>query len=94
MKVWWKSKTVWFNALTGALTLAGIFLQYVDAIGVDPVSAGRAGLLLSLFVAIGNFALRFWTTKAVGSAQDVAMTDLQRQGQALGAIMAEDSDLT
>ena len=94
MKLWWKSKTVWFNALTGALTLAALLLQYVDVIGLDPVSAGRAGLLLSLFVAIGNFALRFMTREGVGGRRAVAMTDLQRHGQALDALMAEDSDLT
>lgn len=48
-----KSKTVWFNVITGVLAV-------VDKLsGTDLVSAE----ILAIVVTVGNFALRFLTSK-------------------------------
>ena len=58
-KKWWTSKTLWFNAITGLLTVAGALQS--SALAADPkVQAGCV-----LFITLGNAILRFMTDKPV-----------------------------
>ncbi len=58
-KKWYQSKTLWFNALSGAITVVGTFAN--SALASDPkVQAGAA-----LFITIGNAILRFMTDKPI-----------------------------
>lgn len=47
-KPWWKSKTLYFNAITTVVGLAGLV--------PDPIAMGVAG--------VGNVVLRTWFTEA------------------------------
>lgn len=58
-KKWWESKTLWFNAISGAVGVVTAFSN--SALASDPrVQAGAA-----LFVTIGNGVLRFLTEKPI-----------------------------
>lgn len=58
-KQWWKSKTIWFNLLTGALTAAVALKD--SALASDPkVQAGVA-----LFITVGNVFLRIITDQPI-----------------------------
>lgn len=60
-KEWYKSKTIWFNAITGLITIATALQS--SALAADPkVQAGVA-----LFITIGNAILRLRTDTAVES---------------------------
>lgn len=58
MKKWWKSKTIWLSALTGAL---GISQALMDSGLLSATATGYA--LIS--VAVLSAALRFITTEAI-----------------------------
>lgn len=58
MKPWWKSKTVWFAFLTGAVASLNAF-----ASGVTDPQALNAIIAL---VAVANLLLRFVTTQPLG----------------------------
>lgn len=58
-KKWWQSKTVWFNALTSVVTVAGALAN--SPLAADPkVQAG-----VVLFITIGNAVLRFLTNQPI-----------------------------
>lgn len=60
-KHWYQSKTIWFNAITGAVALATTVEK--SPFASDPkVQAGFA-----LFVAIGNSVLRFLTDQPLNT---------------------------
>lgn len=65
MKRWFESKTLWFNIVTLAVTLAGIGLQYVGELGLTTTQQGAAGLGLTIISTLGNMYLRTVTTKAI-----------------------------
>lgn len=57
-KVWWKSKTLWFNIIT---VLVGVIGEVTDVFTLNAqVSKIFAGIL-----AVGNFILRFLTETPV-----------------------------
>jgi hypothetical protein len=53
VKVWYKSKTVWFNIVTGALAIVNAYSQTIP----NQYSA--------IIVGVGNIILRFLTTAPV-----------------------------
>ena len=58
-KKWYKSKTVWFNIVSGGIAIATALQN--SALASDPkVQAGVA-----LFITLGNVALRFVTEEAI-----------------------------
>ena len=57
MKSWIKSKTLWFNVGAGVL---GVILAALES---APIEAN----VLAGVLAVGNIALRFMTTQAIGS---------------------------
>ena len=61
MKMWYESKTLWFNILYGVVAIAGLvgFVEYVPS--ADTVE------IVGVLVAAINIALRFVTNKALGS---------------------------
>lgn len=62
-------RTFIFNGLTLALSVAGIVLQYVDALGLTTQQAAIIGMSLTIFNAVGNSYLRTITTTAPGKAE-------------------------
>jgi hypothetical protein len=59
-------RTVIFNVLSLLVLLAGIVLQYLDALGLTDLQAAYAGLGLNIFVAVANVYLRTITTTPLG----------------------------
>jgi hypothetical protein len=59
-KVWWQSKTVWFNIVTIALAILG-FLMVTQAAGGLPFDIDSRWLVL--VSGIGNIILRFLTNQ-------------------------------
>ena len=58
-KVWYKSKTVWFNVITLALGVLGAVLGVVHS--------QTSVVVLTILVAVGNGVLRIWfTDTAIG----------------------------
>ena len=57
MKVWFKSKTLWFNVAGGVL---GVFLNALQTAPLDPQ-------IQVLILTIGNAVLRMMTTEPIGS---------------------------
>lgn len=55
-KVWWRSKTLWFNALCAALGAAELGLGLLQ-----PALPLNAYAVLSFVLAVGNAALRVTT---------------------------------
>lgn len=53
----WKSKTLWFNVITGAVTVAGVLAN--SALAADP----KIQAAVALFITIGNGVLRFMTNE-------------------------------
>lgn len=66
MKGW---RTFLFNGLTLAVSVAGIILQYVDALGLSTQQAATIGMALTIFNAVGNSYLRTITSTPPGKAQ-------------------------
>jgi hypothetical protein len=65
MKQWWKSKTVWFNAITLAIGVMGAVL------GV--VKSEIAMIIVTAVIALGNGVLRIWfTSTAIGTPTPAA----------------------
>lgn len=60
-------RTITFNALTAAVTIAAAALMYVDQLGLTDSQAAKAGFVLTLVVTFGNMLLRAITTTPVGS---------------------------
>ena len=58
-KKWWSSKTLWFNAITGGLTIAGALQS--SALASDP----KVQAAVALFITVGNAILRVITTQPV-----------------------------
>lgn len=59
-KKWWKSRTLWFNAIVAALASAEA------AFGVlQPVLPGNVYAWFSIVLAVGNAVLRVITSQAV-----------------------------
>jgi hypothetical protein len=63
MKPWYQSKTVWFNAITILVTLAGFFGYTPDAQLVATVGAVLTGAS-----PVVNLFLRFFTKQAITAA--------------------------
>jgi hypothetical protein len=61
MKRWFKSKTIWFNALTIIVAVASYYGWTPD----PDVTTGVAHFLVAIAPAV-NLVLRFWTRKAIG----------------------------
>jgi hypothetical protein len=57
-KVWWKSKTLWFNIIT---VLVGVIGQVTDVFTLD----AKTSQIFAGILAVGNFLLRFLTETPV-----------------------------
>lgn len=58
-KPWWRSRTVWFNVATLAVTIAGVVAD--PALALDSrIVAGAAGVMT-----VGNVALRLLTNQPI-----------------------------
>lgn len=67
-KQWFKSKTLWFNVLTGLVFVATYFFGYTPN---DALTYNLAQVVTSpLFVAAVNFTLRLLTKKELTLAPD------------------------
>lgn len=66
MKGW---RTIAFNLVTVGVTVAGIALQYLGELGLEPKTAAAVGLGLTIFNALGNMYLRSITTTPMGESQ-------------------------
>lgn len=64
IKPWWKSKTLWFNAIALALAAAEAHLQLLK--GLLP---GGLFAWLAFVLPVGNAALRFITASAIGAGK-------------------------
>ena len=62
-------RTFIFNGLTLAISIAGIVLQYVDALGLTTQQAAIIGMGLTIFNAIGNSYLRTITSTPAGKSE-------------------------
>jgi len=60
MKAWWKSKTLWFNALCAALVAVEATFGAFQS-----VLAGNVYATISVVLAVGNAILRIVTTQAL-----------------------------
>ena len=65
MKRWYKSKTIWFNTLTGATSVVGVIIPYVSGVGMDPTTTSFTLMGLSSFQTLGNLYLRKLTEKGI-----------------------------
>lgn len=63
-KQWWKSKTVWFNVLTGITLIANMFLGYTGEFS-SPEVAKNFETILTAIAVIGNLFLRKQTKTAI-----------------------------
>lgn len=61
-KVWWKSKTLWVNTLTG---VAGVLMALSADKGIDPKTVGYAATALGGI----NVVLRLLTDKPISGSQ-------------------------
>lgn len=61
-------RTIIFNVVTVAVTVAGVGMQYVGELGLTDRQAAIAGLALTLISTLGNIYLRTITTTPVGRA--------------------------
>ena len=61
MKQWWKSKTLWFNALVAAATAAEASLSLLQ-----PVLGAGTYPSIAFALALGNAVLRVMTTQGLG----------------------------
>jgi len=61
-----KSKTLWFNGLSGLTAVATIAATYIPSFGLEPELTAMIMMGLTLAVTAGNWALRLVTTEAVG----------------------------
>lgn len=59
-KKWWKSKTLWFNAVVAALAAAEASFGVLQ-----PVLPGNVYGWISFVLTVGNAILRFYTSQAV-----------------------------
>lgn len=59
-KPWWRSKTLWFNALVGALAAAEASFGVLQ-----PLVPANAYAVLSFLLIVGNAALRVISTAAL-----------------------------
>ena len=57
-KKWWKSKTIWFNVVTGMGDIAASVLT--------PEMIGQIQIITTFVISIGNIILRSITKDAVG----------------------------
>ncbi len=64
-KAFYKSKTLWFNALA----IAGLLASYFgyDSFSLDEETKGTVMAILGAVATLGNAGLRFTTKKAVGT---------------------------
>lgn len=65
MKRWFESKTVWFNIITGLVSLAVVLMEALDKLALTEFQATLAAIILTAFINIGNLVLRMITTKAI-----------------------------
>lgn len=63
MKMWYESKTLWFNILYGVIAIAGLggFAEFMP--GEDAVE------IVGVLIAAINIVLRLVTNKAIGTAK-------------------------
>lgn len=61
-KPWYRSKTVWFNVLTGVVAVAAYF-GYVE----DPETTARVEQVLPVIVTVVNLILRFSTKRPLAA---------------------------
>lgn len=66
MKRWYKSKTMWFNIITGLMSLSALIMQYVDRLGLEDHQAAYLAIALTITVNVGNAVLRKITTTGIG----------------------------
>ena len=59
-KRWWRSRTLWFNALVAALTAAEMSLHVVQ-----PLLGEHTYQVIAFVLAVGNAALRMVSTQAL-----------------------------
>ena len=64
-KVWWKSKTLWVNAIVAALVAA----EAVTGV-VQPYVAEKFYAAVAVFLPIVNAVLRVITSEALGMRKD------------------------
>ena len=64
-KHWWQSKTLWFNAITLIVSVAGAAMQFTDQLGLTDPQATLAALVLTLVNVFGNSILRMITSKGI-----------------------------
>lgn len=57
------------HLLAGCVSLAGIFLQYLDMLGLSDAAFGWAAIGLNVIVNLGGWYLRGVTTTAVGESE-------------------------
>lgn len=57
-KVWWKSRTLWLNAITIAVLVLGMIIDNAAALGVDDRTKIWIGIAVGTINAIGNAILR------------------------------------
>ena len=65
MKPWYKSRTIWFNLVTGTVTLAAVGLEFYDQLGLDASSTAILGMVLTSVTSLGNLWLRSVTVEGV-----------------------------
>lgn len=59
-------RTVIFNVVTIAVTLAGIGLQYIGSLGLTEQQVAIASIVMTLITTFGNIYLRSITTTPMG----------------------------
>ncbi|AVO37380.1 hypothetical protein [Pukyongiella litopenaei] len=67
-KVWWKSKTLWFNIVSAALAVLNELapvLEHLAHGGYDEQTVASVRAIIALALIIGNSVLRLLTTESV-----------------------------
>lgn len=62
-------RTFIFNGVILAVSIAGVILQYIDALGLSPQQAAMIGMGLTIFNTIGNSYLRTITNTPAGKSE-------------------------
>jgi uncharacterized membrane protein len=78
-KLWWQSKTVWFNVLGALVGIIGVFLENYQPLGIV-LPPGWAAWL-AMIALVGNFLLRFQTAQPLGTTREkrVSVSDPYRR---------------
>lgn len=67
MKAWYRSKTVWFNALTAIVAVAAMTPGMLVEFGVPEERAGQIRDVAFIVNIAGNLVIRFMTNTGIGA---------------------------